>query len=527
MAYYKNLRQQLKALEEEGLLVRVKTEINKDTELHPLVRLQFRGLPEEQRKAFLFENVVDSRGKKYSNPVTVCTIAGSTGIYALGMKCKPGEIAEKWETAQLHPIKPVMVNDAAVYEEVHVGDTLLEHGGLDEFPIPISTPGFDVAPYITSPYWVTKDPETGVRNIGTYRAQLKSPTRTGILMEYKEQHIAIHWDKCRKAGIPLQAAIVIGGSPNIGYVSVSKLPYGLDEFDIAGGIAGEPVELVKCRTVNLEVPANAEIIIEGELNTNEVEPEAPFGEFHGYMGLRGNMPYFTAKCIAHRKDAIWQSFISQLGPSESTIVTQIGFQAAIYNLLRHELNISSVKVVAIHARLLVVQMEKPERSEVMRALEMAAQHNPEVKICVAVDTDIDPWDIDTLNWAMASRAHFQRDAKIISCPGGSADYSIEPPDEILKRHADLEIAPQGARLLIDATLKWPYPPVSLPAREYMERAVQLWEHEGLPKLTLRKPWWGYNLGYWSKEYEEQAMLATKGKYYETGEVLAQRRKQVD
>jgi len=528
MVYYKDLRQQIKALEEEGLLVRIKTEVNKDTELHSLVRLQFRGLPEEQRKAFLFENVVDSRGKKYRIPVVLCALGGSARICAIGMQCKPEEIVTKWESAQLHPIKPVMVNNAPVYEVIHAGNNLLEHGGLDEFPVPISTPGFDVAPYLTAAYWVTKDPETGIRNVGTYRAQLKSPTHTGIMMEYKAQHIAIHWDKCRKAGIPLQAAIVIGGSPNIGYASVGKFAYGVDEFDIAGGIAGEPVELTKCKTVGLEVPANAEIIIEGEINTNEVEPEAPFGEWHGYMGLRISEPYFNVKCIAHRKDAIWQSFISQLEPNEGSTMALIFFQAAIHKLLRYDLNISSVKAVALHGlRLLVVQMEKPERSEVMKALEIVAQNFPEIKICIAVDTDIDPWDIDTLNWAVTSRGDPQRDFKIVPCLGAPADYSIKPPAEILTGHVNLEVNPQGSCLLIDATLKWPYPPVSLPAKEYMERALQLWKHEGLPELTLRKPWWGYNLGYWSNEYEEQAMLAVQGQYYKTGEILGGRRKRLD
>ncbi len=379
MAYHKDLREHLDALEKEGLLVRIKTQVNKDTELHPLVRLQFRGLPEEQRKAFLFENVVDSRGKEYKFPVTVSASSGSRRIYAIALKCKPEEIAAKWDKAQSHPIKPVIVESAPVYEEVHIGDNLLEHGGLDEFPVPISTPGFDVAPYLSSPFWVTKDPETGMRNVGTYRAQLKSPTRTGILMEYKEQHIARHWDKCRQLGIPLQAAISIGGSPNIGCVSVSKFPYEVDEFDIAGGIAGEPVELVKCKTVDLEVPASAEVIIEGEVSTSELEPEAPFGEYPGYMGLRGDRPFFTVKCIAHRKDAIWQSFISQRGPAED--INTYTRELFLYKLLRHDSNISSVKAVAIQQyRLLVVQMDKPERSEVMRALEIATQANPNTKI---------------------------------------------------------------------------------------------------------------------------------------------------
>ena len=107
--YYRDIREHLKALEERGKLVRIKREINKDTELMPLVRWQFRGLQEDQRKAFLFENVVDAKGKKYTMPVTVGTLAATTAIYAIGMMCEPDEIHERWTRAQLHPIDPVVV----------------------------------------------------------------------------------------------------------------------------------------------------------------------------------------------------------------------------------------------------------------------------------------------------------------------------------------------------------------------------------------------------------------------------------
>lgn len=240
MAYYRDLRDFIKTLEEHNLLQRVKRQINKDTELHPLVRLQFRGLPEEKRKAFLFQDVTDVKGKKYTMPVLAGAIAGTRSIYALGMKCKPDEISQKWYEAQLHPIKPQMVDKGPVYEEVHEGKNLLEHGGFGEFPIPISTPGYDIAPFITQAYWVTKDPETGQRNVGTYRVQVKSPLTTGIMLHHERQGLAIHWNKCRARGIPLQAALVIGATPNVGYVSVTNLPHGVDEFDVAGGLRASP-----------------------------------------------------------------------------------------------------------------------------------------------------------------------------------------------------------------------------------------------------------------------------------------------
>jgi UbiD family decarboxylase len=531
MAYYKDIRDFINALEKEDLLVRVRRSINKDTELHPLVRLQFRGLSEEQRKAFLFQNVTDVKGKEYNKAVLVSAIAGSKYIYALGMKCKPEEISSKWDEAQLHPIKPIIVDSAPVYEEVHEGENLLEHEGLGEFPIPISTPGYDIAPFVTSPYWITKDPETGIRNVGTYRAQVKSPTRTGIMLHHEHQNLAIHWNKCRELGIPLQAAMVIGSSPNIGYVSVANLPYGVDELDVAGGIAGEPVELIKCKTIDLEVPANAEIVFEGEFDTTEVEPEGPFGEAVGYIGHRQISPYFNVKCIAHRKNAIWQAFISQFPPSESSKLRQIGREANIYKKLRHDLNILSVSRVAIHEAaasnyLVVIQMNKPDHTDVWRALETAGANMTNGKICVAVDTDIDPYDADAVIWAMGLRMNPQRDIQVYPQPGSNQDLSLAPPEEMETKDARFEKMPQGYRLLIDATLKWPYPPVSLPKKEFMDRALEIWKEEGYPKLELKEPWYGYSLGFWPAEYERQAELALKGEHYKTGDVLANRRKKV-
>ncbi|HEX2932885.1 MAG TPA: UbiD family decarboxylase, partial [Candidatus Binatia bacterium] len=166
---YGDFREHLNALEERGKLVRIKRAINKDTELMPLVRWQFRGLEERDRKAFLFENVVDGKGKRYAMPVTVGTLAATTEIYAIGLRCEPDEIHERWAQAQLKPLEPTLVTGAPVHEVVWQGQDLLNGHGLDMIPVPISTPGFDNAPYLTSANWITKDIETGIYNIGNYR----------------------------------------------------------------------------------------------------------------------------------------------------------------------------------------------------------------------------------------------------------------------------------------------------------------------------------------------------------------------
>ena len=236
--YYRDFREHLDALEKRGQLVRIKRAIDKDTELMPLVRWQFRGLDEAQRKAFIFENVVDAKGKRFTMPVTVGTLAATTEIYAIGMMCKPEEIHERWTQAQLKPIPPVKVSSGPVQEIVWQGKDLVNGHGLDMIPVPISTPGFDNAPYLTSANWITKDPETGIYNIGNYRSQIKSPDRTGGL--FTSQHMGIHWRKCKAQGKPLEAAIAIGVIPSIAYSATAKIPYDFDEYRLAGGLAGEP-----------------------------------------------------------------------------------------------------------------------------------------------------------------------------------------------------------------------------------------------------------------------------------------------
>ncbi|WP_199256829.1 UbiD family decarboxylase, partial [Alteribacillus sp. YIM 98480] len=188
----------LKKLEERGLVHHIYKEINKDTELHPLVRWQFRGnIPEAERKAFVFHNVVDSNGRKYDIPVVVGGLSVNREVYSLGMGVPVEKIGEKWAEAKSNPIAPVNVDSAPCQEVVYQGDELDEDGkGLEHLPVPISTPGFDNAPYTTNSMYVSKDPENGIQNLGTYRAQIKSSRRLGMNPSIEMgQGIYQHWLK--------------------------------------------------------------------------------------------------------------------------------------------------------------------------------------------------------------------------------------------------------------------------------------------------------------------------------------------
>lgn len=524
LSYYKGLRDLVEVLDQKGKLVRVSRPIIKDTELMPLVRLQFRGLPEKERKGFMFDNVVSANGRKYDASVAVGVLAASRDIYALGMMCEEDKIGEKWTKALMNPVKPVLMESAPCQEEVHIGEEL-EKEGLDELPVPVNTPGFAGCLRTTASHVITKDIETGDSNCGCYAGKFLDRNIIGLNIS-PTHHGTIHWRKYKEKGVPMPVAIVVGAPPNVAYTSVVALPYGLDECAVAGGIAGEPLEMVKCKTVDLEVPAHSEIVIEGEVSIDRMVGEAAYGEFAGYMSIGGESgDYFMrVTCITHRKTPMYNVFLSQMAPSESSKISQIGLENFYYKHLRYNCNIPGILEVAFPEAaggrmMCIIRMEKKNPSEVWQVLSAAnAVASERAKVIIVVDKDIDPKDPDSVIWAITFRMQPHRDLHVMRGRGGGLDYSAyrpgDPPEE--KRY------PEGlgsSSLLIDATLKWPYPPLSLPKRDYMERALEIWRELKLSPLKLKTPWFGYNLGYWTKEDEENAALIVKGDYRAVGKKL--------
>lgn len=523
--YYQDLREYIDALRKNDKLITVKRRIDKDTELHPLVRWQYCGLDAFQRKGFLFEDVTDSRGTQYKPSVAISIIGASNEIYAMAMQCEVQEIVEKWSRARKKPIEPEMVSSGPVKENILHGEDLKKPGGgLEAFPIPISTPGFDPAPYLTAPCIITKDPDTGIRNIGTYRMMLKGGTKTGMFFS-PTQHIARHWKKWKSLGKPMETAICLGPMPAVAMVSVTNVPYSIDEYSIAGGIADFPVELVKCETIDMEVPATAEIVLEGIVTTDYLEPEGPFGEATGYMGEQTMSPNFEIKCITHRNNPIYHAFFSQFPPSESSKIREIARDANYYQQLKYANNIPSILDVSFHegsasSPFCVIKMKKDNPWQVWQALNIAVGYDSGVgKIIIAVDEDIDPRNLDAVVWAMSYRMQPHRDVRIVTGKRQMLDPSSAPLD------ANIPLNLQGtSSILIDATVKWDYPPVALPAKRFMEKARKIWEEERLPSLSPRKPWYGYNLGFWTEENQRQAEMAVRGEYRKVAEEFADKGK---
>ncbi len=525
--YYSDMQSYLSILEQRGKLIRVKRQVNKDTEIGPLVRLQFRGLPESERRAFLFENVVDSTGRSFDMPVVVGCTAASREIYALGMQVdNVSQITDRWIASQKNPIPPVLVAHGLVHENVYTGKDLERLGGVGILPVPISTPGFDNAPYTSASYWLSRDPETGRYNLGNYRGQIKAPLRMGCNAG-KVQDMWYQWEKYRDGGEPMPAALIIGLTPNLSYCATAKLPRDVDEYHVAGGIAGQPVELVRCKTVDLEVPAHAEIVVEGIIPTDELELEGPFGEFPGYMTTTNSTLFMDVTAITHRNNPVFQAFVSQFPPSESSILRGVARENMIIKVLREDHGMDNVLQIALHEStgswgLDVVQVKDPKPGQVGRIFDVFPPRLYS-KMIVVVDDDIDARDADSVNWALAFRFQPKRDVRMMPMYEMSLDPSIAAPEEKRRSEKMRREDPRASCMMIDATRKWPYAPTSLPKREYMEHALKIWDELGLPPLHLKTPWYGENLGFWPKEREQEARIAVESRYYETGKKFAQER----
>jgi 4-hydroxy-3-polyprenylbenzoate decarboxylase len=445
------------------------------------------------------------------------------------MQCAKDEIYDKWTRAQSNPVAPVEVKSAPCQARIIEGSELKEQG-LDLLPVPISTPGFDNGPYTTSSHFVTRDPETGRYNMGNYRGQIKAPDRMGCYAG-NFSGLRAHWNKCRSLKKPLEVACVIGVPPNLSYAAVARIAPELDEFAVAGAIAGSPVELVRAKTVDLLLPAEAEIVIEGVIPTDESEWEGPFGEFPGYMAHEGLGFFVDITCITMRKDPIYVAFLSQFPPSESSKIRGVGAEGVARKRLL-EAGLDNVLDVALLESsgswgYLVVKIKKQSDEDfdkIIGALRLGADAG---KILVVVDDDVDARDADSVNWALSFNMQPHRDVRILDGGMMGLDPSIVPSEHFGGARSALLKTGRASVLCIDATRPWAYKPTSLPRREFMERALELWRRLKLPPLQLRAPWHGYELGYWSDRNREEAELALQGKHFEIGERAKQDRKKLD
>ena len=477
---YDSLETWLQVLEQQGMFRWVDREVDKDWEVGSVLRMIFRAMDEDSRYGIGFRNVKGHEGGRIVGGV----VASSRRMIASALGCDNTleAIHERVLAGMSAPVEPVIVDNGPCKDVILTGDEV----DLDRLPVPVWTPEKDAGPYLT-PLWVTRDPDNGRRNIGIRRCQIKGKDRTGILFGAPDRGGAIHYEKWKRRGRHMPAAFFIGGDP-VQYL-VAPARYGSDELAVAGGIRGAPIELVRCETVDLEVPAQAEIVVEGEILIDETEPEGPFGEFTGHMAGGRSGPVFRVTCITHRRNPIVMGVISQFPPSESSMIKRALLEAGLKKHLSEVLNLPGIRDVhALEAgggtATLWISMRKMYTGHVEQAAFGTLGHfgMSYYKWIIVCDDDIDIEDPFMRDWVMAWRVRPDKDIHMVpdTAPVELDPSSFEP---------DLAAAEaRGSKMIIDATRKWEYPAVSLPPAERMREVAESWSDYGLPPLgELRLP----------------------------------------
>ena len=518
-----DLQSHLALLEEKGLLVRIDEPIDKDSELHALVRCQFvGGIAEKDRKAFLFTNVVDAKGKRYDMPVVVGALAANPQIYSLGMARPVAEISDAWVEAIANPVKPVTVNGGACQEVVITGDDLTRPGGgLARLPVPVSTPGFDAAPTLTSTLAITVDPESGIRNMSTNRAALKATDRLGVRMSSRIGGAGgyLHWLKYQKMGKPMPCAIVVGAAPVVAYTGPQKLPVDFDEMTVAGALMGAPIRTVKARDRRHRGAGRRRDRDRRADRHRKARAGRPVRREHRLRRARG-LQHVDAR---HRDHAPAQRGVlldHQPGHAERVERdAQGGVRADLPHPSQEASGDPRHPPVVMHEPLSNIRpviflqfAGGTPKTEIWRGLQGASTRLADSgKVVIAVSEDVDPNNADAVFWSMAYRCNPIEDVHIV--PYRSAGHG-----PVTDRAGGVRSA--MSTMLVDATLKEVMPPVALPAKEYMERAAAIWRRLGnrysLPPLNMRPPWHGYQLGDWSDQWEDFARKCVAGEWEQNG-----------
>jgi 2,5-furandicarboxylate decarboxylase 1 len=298
---------------------------------------------------------------------------------------------------------------------------------LTRLPIPFQFT-VDAAPYITAGQITARDPETGVDTTGFHRLMLKDKNRLGVSLHSRRRMYEYH-RRAEVRGHSLPAAIVIGTHP-LHYMGsmVYAYPPNVRKFDIIGGLFGEPYRLARCGVENLEVPASAEIIIEGEILAGVHEPEGPFGEFTGYASFRSTQNVFVAKRIRMRRDAWFHSVVSGMS-RDHILISCITREGEILNALKRNLpNVRAVHVPhkTCGAFLAIVSMKKVAEGEPRMAMLTALGTELYTKQVIVVDEDVDIYDLEDVMWAVATRVKAEKD--VLMVPGVKAAI-IDPTSD--------------------------------------------------------------------------------------------------
>jgi 4-hydroxy-3-polyprenylbenzoate decarboxylase len=462
---YDGLRGWLKALDAAGEVKHIDAEVDWNIELGTVARL-LQG--PATGPSVLFNNIKD-----YNKPTSRCkkVFTGALANYrriammmGLPPDAHPRELVKLGRTILSGTVAPKVVPTGPCKDVIIKGDAV----DLYEFPAPFWN-RLDGGRYMqTYGACVTKDPETGIMNAGVYRGMIADKTHMPILM-WRAQHIGHHvtaWQQGGASEVPI--AIAMGVEPAVEFVAGAPVPKGICEFDVAGSIRGAPVELVKCETVDLMVPANAEIVVEGflQIDPKDYLMEGPYAEFTGYFaGDAMPKPTIRVTAITHRKDPVLRGTIEGALPgsySENTVTSSIMRAATAWNVLDRSgvPGITDVWCPPVQAGInLLISLKQSYRNQAKQAANAvwgSSAAHVRYKHITVVDDDIDIHDYGAVDWAIAYRVNAGED-DIIIMPS-TFGLGLDPSTRKRDRNPTLFGTGKWNRVLIDATMNLDYDP---------------------------------------------------------------------
>ncbi|MDP2727791.1 MAG: UbiD family decarboxylase [Dehalococcoidia bacterium] len=440
---YKDLRSWLAQVEEMGELRHVEG-AHWDGEIGALCEVAHRLGPPGRKLAILFDQI-----QGYPKGYRVLTgLFNSLNRLALTVGLPQGlsrlELVQAWRQRlkSLTPIRPMVVKDGPVMARVRTGSDI----NLWEFPTP-KWHQLDGGRYIgTADLFITRDPEEGWVNLGVYRVMIQDENTLGFFIG-RGQHGKMHVEKYLSQGKPCPVLLSCGHDPLLYWAASVEVPYGLSEYDYAGGLRGEPMEVIMSDITGLPIPAHSELVIEGEVLPEELRPEGPFGEWTGYYASSVRPePVIRVKRIMHREDPIITGASPSKPPSEG------GLQRSIvrYAMLLEELEkagVPDVRGVWFHEpggnRLLcVVAIKQRYPGHAKQAGLIASQCRVNIymgRYVIVVDDDIDPSDLNDVLWAMCTRSDPQRSIEIITRSlGGELDPALPPGQKLFNSRAIID-----------------------------------------------------------------------------------------
>ena len=445
----KSIRDFIEHAESDGMLKRIKAEVNWNLELSHIAKLN----EEKKGPALLFENVKD-----YDSPVltSVCTTTERLSLI-MGMPKDSTlvDLMRHWVEKGEAKIPPKLVDTGPCKENKMMADEV----DLFKFPVPKFFPMDGGRFFGTAHFVVTKDPESDWVNVGTYRLQLLDKNILGTQF-IKGKHSDIMLKKYQAMGKPMPVAVVVGCDPLMFLMGAARLSAFQSEYDLAGAIRGEPVEVVKCETNDLIVPATSEIVVEGEVDADKFMEEGPFGEYTGYYSGVGSDPrnYIKVNCVTHRNNPVFMATTVGRAVTDTHMTMALTYGSTLWQQLV-AMKIPGIKAIycppegsgRFLAIISMTQMYPGHADQVLTAAISTEMGAYGLKTVIVVDDDIDPWDISRVMYALSFR--FQPNRSQVIKRGRST-----PLDPSLPINAR-EIT---GRLLLDATIPYDWKEKPIP-----------------------------------------------------------------